>query len=103
MDKTHQILERIALNIKFTVRPVFHHGGDFKHIGATDVTLVWARVNGNAIGTRLQAQPGRAHYIGYAEMPSVAQQGDLVDVDRQSSFMNHDLQRLKFHHHLAGF
>jgi len=60
-------------------------------------------VNRDAIRSSLQAQPGSAHHIRYAEMPGVAQQGNFVDVHRESGFGCHFLQCLQVHHHLPGF
>ena len=53
--KFHQILERIALNIELTARPVLHHRGDFIDVVTPDVPLVGARMHGDAIRSSFKA------------------------------------------------
>ena len=50
--KIHQLVKRIAFNVEFPVWPTLHQVGQVKHVGGTNVTLIGAGVNGNAMGTR---------------------------------------------------
>ena len=82
-DEVHQVLRGVALDVVFPIGPVFHELGQVVHIAGTDMAFVGARVHRDAIGTGLQAQPGRAQHAGDTQMARVAHQRNLVDVDRQ--------------------
>jgi hypothetical protein len=84
--KMHQVLKRVALNVELAVWPVFHHGGDFIHVVAPDVTLIWPGVHGDALRARFKTQTGRTDHIGDTQVAGVAQQRDLVDIHRQCGF-----------------
>ena len=86
----HQILQRVALDIKFTIGPVFHQGGDFVHIVGANMALVRPRMHRDAIGASLQAHLGGAAHARNVEVAGVAQQRDLIDVDGQ-----HRLRKLR--------
>ena len=54
-----------------------------RHVIGTDVAGVGAWMHGDALGTGLQAQGGRPGHAGKTQVPGVANQGDLVEVDGQ--------------------
>ena len=87
MHKAHQVLKGIAFDVELAAGPVFHHGGNLEHIITSDVALVGSWVNGDALCARLKAQAGCANHVGNTEVARVAQQRNLVDVDRQRGFV----------------
>jgi hypothetical protein len=82
-DEAHQVVERVALDVVFGGRPVLHQRGQLVYVLAPDVAFVGARVHGDAVGTRLQAQRRGLDDARNAQVARIAQQRDLVDVDRQ--------------------
>ena len=82
-DEAHQVLEGVAFDVVVGLRPLLHQRGKFVYVLGADVTLVGPRVHRDAVRSSLQAQRGRFHDAGDAQVPRVAQQRDLVDVDRQ--------------------
>ena len=82
--QVHQVVQRIALDVVFHLGPVAAQQlGQVAHILIADVALVRARVHGDAVGASLQHQAGRPGDAGDAQVAGVAQQGHLVQVDRQ--------------------
>ena len=79
----HQVVERIALDVELGLRPVLQQRGELAHVAGADVALVGARVHGDAVRAGLERDRRRPTTLGIAECALVAQQGDLVDVDRQ--------------------
>ena len=79
----HQVVEGVALDVEFAVRPGLHQRGQLGHVAGADVALVRARVDGDALRASLQAQLGCARHTGDAQMARIAQQRDFIDVDRQ--------------------
>ena len=82
-DHLHQVVQRVAFDVDFGLRPVLHQRGQIEHIVGADVALVRPRVHRDAVGTRLQRQRGRPGHARDAQRALVAQQGHLVQVDRQ--------------------
>ena len=81
--QVHQVVKRIALDVELTVRPSLHHRHQVLDIRGADMALIWTRMHGDALRTRLQAQLRGTRHTGNAQMPRVAQQGHFVDIDRQ--------------------
>ena len=79
----HQVVERVALDVELGLRPARQQRSELDHVVAADVARIGARVHGDALRPGLQAQRGGAHDARDAEVARVAQQRDLVDVDRQ--------------------
>jgi hypothetical protein len=84
-DEVHQVVEGVAFDVVFGLRPFAQQRGQLVHVVRADVAFVGPRVHGDAVGAGLQAQRGGAHDAGDAQVARVAQQGHLVDVDRQRS------------------
>ena len=83
-DETHQVLCRVALDVEFALGPVAHQCRQIRHVTGADMALIRTGMDGDAVGPRLQAQRGCARDTGNAQMACVAQQGNLVHIDRQT-------------------
>ena len=83
--KVHQVVEGVALDVVFGSRPIAHQRGQVVHILGPDVAGVRPGVHGEALSTGLQRLARQSDHIGYRQVAGVAQQRDLVDVDRQRS------------------
>ena len=66
--KIHQLVKRIAFNVEFPVWPTLHQVGQVKHVGGTNVTLIGAGVNGNALSTRFQTHLSRFQDTGNTQV-----------------------------------
>ena len=53
------------------------------HVTGADVALVGARMDGDAVRAGLERERRSTHDVRDAELAGVAQQCDLVDIDRQ--------------------
>ena len=80
-------MKGIALDIELSVGPVLHQRRDFVHVIGANVPLIGPWMHRDALGTGLQAQLGGARHARNVEVPGVAQQGNLVDIDRQGRFV----------------
>ncbi len=84
--KVHEVLGGIALDVVLGLGPVLaQQGSQLMHILRADVAAIGPRVHGDALGTGEQAELGRLCHAGNAQMPGVAQQGHLVDIDREGT------------------
>ncbi|MEY4075285.1 MAG: hypothetical protein RJA29_2642 [Pseudomonadota bacterium] len=81
--ETHQVVKRVALDIELPLRPLAQQTGQCRHVVRTDVTCVRAWMYRDALGTGLQTQGRRPGHTGNAQVPGVADQGDLVEIDGQ--------------------
>ena len=81
--EAHQVVEGVALDVVFGLRPLLHQIGQLIDIVRADVALIGARVHGDAVRAGLQRQRRSTQHAGNAQLARVAQQRDLVDVDRQ--------------------
>ena len=79
----HQVVERVALDVELGRGQRFSSAASSCTSWAADVALVGPRMNGDAVRARLERDRGGAHHARDAERARVAQQRDLVDVDRQ--------------------
>ncbi|MCY1548899.1 hypothetical protein D9M68_850380 [compost metagenome] len=79
----HQVVKRIALDVVLALGPGLQHLGQIEHIVQPDVSLVGARMHGDPPRAGLQAQRGRPRDRRDAQVPGVAHQGHLVEVDRK--------------------
>jgi hypothetical protein len=107
----HQILVRIAFDVELGLGPVLQHHRKLAHVAGADVALVGARVDGDAVRAGRERDRRQADHARDRERALVAQQGDLVDVDRQRRERpprveagregGSSVERLRFDHHLA--
>ena len=81
--EVHQVLERVALDVVLGFGPLFHQRRQRVHVRGADMPRVGPRVHGDALRARFKRLARQLHHVGDAQMPGVAQQRDLVDVDRQ--------------------
>ena len=81
--EAHQVVQRIAFDVELGVRPALQQRRQIADIVRADVPLVGPRVHGDALRSGLEAQRRRASHARDAKVAGVAQQRDLVDVDRQ--------------------
>ena len=62
--------------------------GDFRleprHVVVADVAAILAQMRGDAVGAGLDRGKRRAHRIGIAAAPRVAQGGDVIDIDSET-------------------
>ena len=81
--QVHEVVKGVALDVELALRPLPHQARDVLRVLRADVALVGPRVDGDALGARLQAQLGRAQRAGQGQVAAVAQQRHFVDIDRQ--------------------
>jgi hypothetical protein len=81
--KSIRFCERVAFDVVFALGPGLQQFGQFVHVVGPDVARIGPGVHGNALRSRLQAQQRRTRDAGNAQVPRVAHQRHLVDVDRQ--------------------
>ncbi len=81
MHHVHQVVQRVALDVEFTLGPGLHELGQVMHIGAADMALVGSGMHRDAVRTGLQTQRGGARDAGDAQVARVAHQRDFVEVD----------------------
>src|SRR5690625_6758628 len=74
--------KRIAFDIKFGVRPFLQQLRQSRNIARAYVALVRARVHRQTIRAGFQAGAAVGDQIGKIALAGVANQGDLVEVDR---------------------
>jgi hypothetical protein len=79
----HQVVERVALDVELGLRIFLQQGGERVHVAAADVALVRARMDGDAGGAGVERDPRQADDARDRERALVAQQRDLVHVDRK--------------------
>ena len=93
-------------------RPVLQQRGELAHVAGADVALVGSRMDGDAVRAGLERDRRQADHARDRERALVAQQRDLVDVDRQRGERprrvsrpvvrgGSSVERLRFDHHLA--
>ena len=79
----HQVVERVAFDVELGVGPVLQHRRELAHVAGADVALVGPRVHGDAVRAGLEGDARQADDARDRQRPLVAQQRDLVDVDRE--------------------
>ena len=80
-DDVDKIGPRIAFNVEFDGWPLaFKGGGNVVHVVRFDVTLIGARVDGDAMDARPKTHRHRVEHTGLIAAPGVAKGGDFVDV-----------------------
>ena len=81
--QVHQVVEGVAFEVVLGLRPDFQQRRQLEHIAVADVPLIRPRMHRDAVGTGLQRQRRQPHDVRDAEVAGVAQQRDLVHVDRE--------------------
>jgi hypothetical protein len=94
LHETHQVLERIALDVELAIRPLAQQRRQIVHVGGADMTLVRPRMHGDAVGAMLQADRRRTCQRRNAQMPGVAHQRHLVQVDGQRGRFHRDCRSI---------
>ena len=79
----HQVVGRVALDVVLDVRPLAQQRSELVHVARADVALVGPRVHGDALRAGQHGDARQRHHVGHLERARIAQQRDLVDVDRQ--------------------
>ena len=84
----HQLQERrvgIAFDVEFEAGPPrTHQLGQREDVVAPDVALIRSWMHGQPVRAGRMGERGEAEQVGHAGSASVAQQGDLVEVDAQA-------------------
>lgn len=82
-DVRHVVEEGIAFDVEFGVRIVFEKCGEVGDVVGTDVAVVWAGMDRDAVGAGVECELGAVQNGGDVERTRVAESGNLVDVDGQ--------------------
>ena len=75
--------EGIALNIKFHIGQRFNQSRQTAHIIGPNMALVGARVDRDAIGTLVDTELGKGHYIRIITLAGIANEGDFIEVNTE--------------------
>jgi hypothetical protein len=81
--EVHQVVERVAFDVVFGLRPLLEQVGQVVHVVFADVACVGARMHRDAVRAGFEGQRRGTRHARDAERAGVAQQGHLVQVDRQ--------------------
>jgi hypothetical protein len=88
--ETHEVLQRVALDVEFAVGPGREQPGQIRHVMRADMPLIGPWMHGDAVRPRLQTQLGRAQDDGEAQVAPVAHLGHEIHVHGQRRLVHSD-------------
>ncbi len=80
----HEIIGRITFNVEFHAIQAPAQLAQIPGILLFGVTLILARMNGNAVNTEIDETLGIVDDVGVIPAPGITQQGNLVEVDAEA-------------------